>query len=87
MKVKPQMNYQPYERKGAVIDLRDMTVHEALRVARAVDGLTQTNIVDMFGFSSVPRYSLVENGTRPVPEDFMNRVKQYLYGENEQHEV
>lgn len=85
MKVKPQMNFQPYEREGAVINLRDMTVHEALRVARAADGLTQTNIVSMLGFKSVPRYSLVENGIRPVPEHLMSKVKRYLYGENEQH--
>ncbi|MDA2738873.1 helix-turn-helix transcriptional regulator [Bacillus pacificus] len=86
MKVKPQMNYQPYKREGAVINLRDMNVHEALRVARAADGLTQTNIVNMLGFSSVPRYSLIENGIRPVPENFMSKVEQYLYGENEQYE-
>ncbi|MGG0278124.1 hypothetical protein, partial [Bacillus rhizoplanae] len=65
---------QPYKRTGALIDLRTMELHEALRIARCADGLTMRNVVDMFGFSSVPRYSLIESGKRVVPAHLMEKV-------------
>ncbi|HEF5066908.1 TPA: XRE family transcriptional regulator [Bacillus cereus] len=71
--------FQSYKREGAVIDLRSMPIHEALRVARAADGLTQPNIVSILGFSSVPRYSLTESGQRPIPAHLMEKVQAYLY--------
>ncbi|MDM5465462.1 hypothetical protein [Bacillus cereus] len=71
--------YQPYKRTGAVIDLRSMPIHEALRIARSADGLTMRNIVDMFQFSSVPRYSLIESGKRKVPAHLMEKVQAYVY--------
>lgn len=71
--------YVPYKRTGAVIDLRTMELHEALRIARVADGLTQPNIVSILGFSSVPRYSLTESGQRPIPAHLMEKVQAYLY--------
>ncbi|HDR7206432.1 TPA: hypothetical protein QCW56_005067 [Bacillus cereus] len=71
--------YQPYKRTGAIIDLRSMPIHEALRIARCADGLTMRNVVDIFQFSSVPRYSLIESGQRKVPAHLMEKVEAYLY--------
>lgn len=71
--------YVPYKRTGAVIDLRTMELHDALRIARSADGLTMRNVVDIFGFSSVPRYSLIESGKRKVPAHLMEKVQAYLY--------
>lgn len=71
--------YVPYKRTGAVIDLRTMELHDALRIACCADGFTMRNIVDMFGFSSVPRYSLIESGKRVVPAHLMKKVQAYLY--------
>ena len=71
--------YVPYKRTGAVIDLRTMELHDALRIARCADGFTMRNVVDMFGFSSVPRYSLIEGGKRVVPVYLMEKVHAYLY--------
>lgn len=71
--------YVPYKRTGAVIDLRSMPLHEALRIARTADGLTQPNIVSILGFSSVPRYSLTESGQRPVPMHLLEKIQAYLY--------
>ncbi|HEF5066901.1 TPA: hypothetical protein SAQ65_006036 [Bacillus cereus] len=73
--------FQSYKREGAVIDLRSMPIHEALRIARCADGLTMRNIVDIFQFSSVPRYSLIESGQRKVPAHLMEKVQAYLYDE------
>ncbi|MDA1963680.1 hypothetical protein PDK43_27265 [Bacillus cereus group sp. BcHK10] len=71
--------YQLYKRTGAIIDLRSMPIHEALRIARCADGLTMRNVVDIFQFSSVPRYSLIESGQRKVPAHLMEKVEAYLY--------
>ncbi|CJV76042.1 Uncharacterised protein [Streptococcus pneumoniae] len=71
--------YVPYKRTGAIIDLRTMELHDALRIARCADGFTMRNVVDMFGFSSVPRYSLIESGKRVVPVYLMEKVQAYLY--------
>ncbi|GAB6591439.1 hypothetical protein bcgnr5378_66480 [Bacillus cereus] len=71
--------YVPYKRTGAIIDLRAIELHEALRIARCADGFTMRNVVDMFGFSSVPRYSLIEGGKRKVPAHLIEKVEAYLY--------
>lgn len=71
--------FQSYKREGAVIDLRSMPIHEALRIARCADGLTMRNVVDIFQFSSVPRYSLIESGQRKVPAHLIEKVEAYLY--------
>ncbi|MDA1663803.1 hypothetical protein PDK35_28315 [Bacillus cereus group sp. TH153LC] len=70
---------EEYKREGAIINLKLLPVHTALRVVRSLEGINQPQFVRMLGFSSTAFYSLVENGKAPVPMHLLEKVQAYLY--------
>ncbi|MCJ7983645.1 XRE family transcriptional regulator [Priestia sp. OVL9] len=67
--------------KKVNLDVDSMPLHKQLHVVRVARGMYQKDIVEAVGFDNVPRYSMIEQGKRPVPAHLMGRVKQFLYGE------
>lgn len=72
---------EEYKREGAMINLKLLPIHTALKVVRTLEGMKQTEFVRMLNFSSIAFYSLVENGKAPVPAHLMEKVQAYLYDE------
>lgn len=70
---------EDYKRAGAIINLKLLPIHTALKVARTLEGMKQKEFTRMLNFSSVAFYSLVENDKAPVPMHLLEKVQAYLY--------
>jgi len=67
--------------KRVRLDIDSMPLHKQLHVVRVARGMTQTQLIEAIGFKSLSKYSMIEQGKRPVPLYLMVRIEQFLYEE------
>lgn len=65
------------------LDVNKMPIHRQLRWKRLAEGLTQDDMIQLLGFGKNNRsmISRIENGKIKIPEQYMERIMEYLYGE------
>ncbi|NWK72665.1 transcriptional regulator [Bacillus cereus] len=65
------------------LDIDKMPIHRQLRWKRLSQGLTQDDMIQWLGFGKNNRsmISRIENGKIKIPEQYMDKVLEYLYGE------
>lgn len=64
-----------------LVDIDKLPIHQQIRAKRYIEGLTQGHLVDLLGLPDVPFLSRIETGDKPIPQQYMERILDYLYEE------
>lgn len=77
---------EQFKDKSVLIDVDKLEVHKQLKVKRVYDGMTQPQLAEVLGATSVPTISKIEKGKIPIPYYLKEPIYKYLYEEDSGNE-